>query len=438
MNSVQSGVTDTAATKIRFTRAGSAYEHPAFAAEQLAAQIIDQLGSEPDLVALFIGGPLVRSARIITQIVRERTSARRLIGVTAGGVITGSTELENRAGVAALAGRLPGVTITPLRNEDLLAVHDAGEAEGRDAATILRERAAPDADLAATFLLVDPFSVPINGMIPTLSRAHLSPDPGLPDAVLFGGVASGATAPGGNTLILDDHTTNEGIVGVSLSGPVRCDMAVSQGCRPIGENLIVTRSKGNLLFELGGRPALDAIRNIVGDLDESDRRLLAGGLFIGRVIDEYKDHFGRGDYLIRNVLGAEEGSGGVAVADIIPPGRTVRLHLRDAATAHEDLALLLDAQALHGPPAGAILITCNGRGERFFGRQNHDAVAIQRAFLPAEPGPDAAKIGRQIDRDGATIPLAGFFAAGEIGPVGRESFLHGYTACLACFRDPGT
>jgi small ligand-binding sensory domain FIST len=411
---------------MRFAAALSAFEHPGFAAEQVSAQLLDSLGPEPDLLFLFVSGPIVQNAGLIAEIVRRNTRARCLLGTTAAGVIGGATELESRSAVSALAGRLPGVTLRPLRNRDFSEVREA-QGGGPDR---FREIAAPEGDLAATCVLVDPFSVPLNALVPALSRAHH--DAG--GAVLFGGVASGASNPGGNTMLVDGEAYTEGIVGVAIAGPVRCDMAVSQGCRPIGSNLVVTRSKGNLILELGGRPALEVVREAVGGLTEADRRLLAGGLFLGRVVDEYKDHFGRGDYLIRNVLGADEQSSAVAVADLIPPGRTVRLHLRDAATAHEDLALLLDAQSLHGPPEGALLVTCNGRGERFFGKQNHDAVAIQRAFMPAQAGPESAKPGRSIGPADHAVPLAGFFAAGEIGPIGRESFLHGYTACLACFR----
>ncbi len=414
-------------TKITFAQALSAYEHPAFAAEQVVSQITDQIGPRPDLVTLFIGGPLAKNARTIAQTVRDNTSAKCILAVTAAGVLGGVLEFENRAGVSALAARLPGVTVTPLTNDDFNAIADAKE----DAPAALAQRAP---DPAALFVVADPFSVPLNGVIPTIGRA-LHNSRSAPPA-LFGGVASAAEKPGQNTIVLDDHADNQGIYGVALSGPIRCDLTVSQGCRPVGENIVVTKARGNLLLELAGRPALEVLRSQIATLSEKDRKLLAGGLFIGRVIDEYKQHLGRGDYLIRNVLGADEQSGGVAVADIIPPGRTVRLHLRDADTAREDLALLLDAQTIHGPPEGAILVTCAARGERFFGKQNLDTVAIQRAFLPAEAGHEAAKSGESIDPLRFGIPLAGFFASGEIGPVGNHTFVHGYTACLACFRNP--
>ena len=121
--------------------------------------------------------------------------------------------------------------------------------------------------------------------------------------------------------------------------------------------------------------------------------------------------------------------------DLIRVGQTVCFHIRDAQTAEEDLELLLDAQQLHGPPAGVLLITCTGRGRNLFDHRDHDARAIQRAFVEAEPGAEQAKYGRVLNAGRPGIPLAGFFAAGEIGPVGDASYLHGHSACAVMFRE---
>jgi small ligand-binding sensory domain FIST len=147
---------------------------------------------------------------------------------------------------------------------------------------------------------------------------------------------------------------------------------------------------------------------------DDDRRLMEGGLLIGRVISEYKDRFGRGDFLIRNIVGADEQQGFIAIADLVRVGQTVQFHVRDARAAEEDLRLLLEAQRLHGPAAGAVLCTCNGRGSNMFPRPNVESALISDALGHA--------------------PMAGFFAAGEIGPVGAENFLHGFTSSLAVFR----
>jgi len=96
-------------------------------------------------------------------------------------------------------------------------------------------------------------------------------------------------------------------------------------------------------------------------------------------------------------------------------GQTLRLQVRDAAAAHEDLmeALGREAAALGRPPAGALLFTCNGRGSGMFGTPDHDARAVDEAFSHA--------------------PTGGFFCAGEFGPVGGRNFVHGFTATVAVF-----
>jgi small ligand-binding sensory domain FIST len=258
---------------------------------------------------------------------------------------------------------------------------------------------------------------------------------------ILGGMASAGTAHGSNALVLNDRVSRHGLVGVSLKGPVRVDTIVSQGCRAIGPTLVITACQRNVILKLGGRPALEVVREMVESLPDDDKKLLERGLFLGRVVNEYKDRFGRDDFLIRNVVGVEESQGAIATNDMMRVGTTVRFHLRDAATADQDLAMLLDAQKLREPPLGGLLITCNGRGERFFDRPHHDASSIVRAFAPPDPGEELAKGGTPLEPmlpGGAggpgALPLAGFFAGGEIGPVGGDSYVHGFTACLALFR----
>lgn len=416
---------------LQFTHALSNHADPASAARHIAEQLDAVFEAPPDLLIIHASGDHAYALGDLTTMLVHETEARHTIGCSAAGVIAGAVELENRRGVAVLAARLPETTLTPLASAQLEAILSQDDPASALASALPKARRH-----AATLMFADPFTTPITGLIGQLSQAHRPARPQDHDTapVLLGGIASSAEAPGGNTLVLDGEATHEGAVALALSGGIVCDIAVSQGCRPIGPDMRVTRAKGNLILGLNDRPALEAVRRVVHSVSESDRKLLAGGLFLGRAIHENKAHLGRGDYLIRNVVGADEDSGGVAVAEIVPEGSTVRLHFRDATTATEDLELLLDAQQLYGTPAGALLVTCNGRGERFFGKQNKDAVTVQRAFLPAESGSEAAKAGRPISPPDAPVPLAGFFAAGEIGPIGGQAFLHGYTACLACFR----
>lgn len=401
-----------------------------------AVELSDRLVMErpSDLVLVFATPEHAGRMGTVQDTLRARTGARHVVGVTGAGVMAGASEREGSPGLAGIAMRLPGVRLRPYWI-DVPSSSDAPEAR----AASLGEQIGAGDDLRASFFFADPFSVPLVNLVPDLSaaRTHRVDAGGGSEAVgvILGGMASAGTQAGANTLVCDGEVRGSGAMGVSLSGPVRVDAVVSQGCRPFGARMVITKARGNLILELGGRPAVEAIREAVRGLSEADRQLLGGSLLVGRVIDDTKRHLGRGDYLVRVVLGADEQSGAVAIADLVRAGQTVRLHLHDARTAREDLALLLDGQRLHGRPSGALVFSCNSRGAKFFGQGGHDARAICHAFEPAMDGPRAAKSGQEVD-PGSGIPLAGFFAGGEIGPIGDQIFHHGHTAAVALIRDP--
>jgi small ligand-binding sensory domain FIST len=228
-------------------------------------------------------------------------------------------------------------------------------------------------------------------------------------------MASAGRSVGENIVLRNDRAYRSGMVGVSFSGPVSVQTVVSQGCRPIGRPMVITKSHDNVIEQLGGKPALDVLRQMVGELDDEDKRHLSNGLFLGRAISEYREAWGRGDFLVRNVIGVDEKSGAVGIADYVRPGQTVQFHARDAQTAGEDLTLMLETQKSGPAPAGGLLFSCNGRGSRLFDQPSHDLSAAN-SHMPA-------------------TPIAGFFAAGELGPVGGKNFVHGHTASFALFND---
>ncbi|MGZ4295265.1 MAG: FIST C-terminal domain-containing protein, partial [Solirubrobacteraceae bacterium] len=185
---------------------------------------------------------------------------------------------------------------------------------------------------------------------------------------------------------------------------------------PLGREMTVTAAESNVIYELAGRPAVQAIEEAVAELPLDERALVAAGLLIGVVIDGGKPEYEQGDFLVRGVTGADPETGAISVGAVVTPGEVVRLHARDARSAHDDLQreLRLRAAAIGGErPAGALLFSCNGRGRSMFGARDHDASLVQDELRAP--------------------PSAGFFAAGEIGPVGGRSFLHGFTATLAVF-----
>ncbi|MDX2116510.1 MAG: FIST N-terminal domain-containing protein, partial [Planctomycetota bacterium] len=367
-----------------------------------------------DLALVFVSGDHAAHLPEAAAAVRSALEPGTLMGLTAEGVLAGETEIERAPAVAIFLASLPGTSVHPFLYRDLPHVKDGDEDALRETARVIGARR----DLRATLFFADPFSVPASAAVATMGDVRKVVE-GLRRAPVLGGMASGSAKPGGNTLVLNDQIMRAGGIGLAIRGDIEIDALVSQGCRPIGKPVVITGAQRNIIKTLGGQKALDALRDIISELDPADRELLPNGVMMGRVIDEYKPRFGRGDFLIRGVLGVDNTSGAIAVADLVRPGQTVQFHLRDARTATEDLELLLAAQQLQHPAAGALVFTCNGRGSRLFG----------------EPGHDAGRIARSLAHEnGKPLPIAGFFAAGEIGPVGDDSFLHGHTASAALFR----
>jgi len=233
---------------------------------------------------------------------------------------------------------------------------------------------------------------------------------------LVGGLASAASGAGGNVLMMDGDVYQEGLIGICLTGNVRVETIVSQGCRPIGETYIVTKAQRNIIYELAGRPFYQVMEEMLKKCTEHDRNLAREAIFIGIAMNEYRDEFKRGDFLIRGVLGVEPKSGAGVVGDHMHVGQTVQFQLRDAKTAHEDLHELLKlykAQQQAIPAQGALVFSCNGRGINLFKEPDHDIKIIRYHLGP--------------------LPAAGFFCAGEFGPVSGINFLHGFTNSIAVF-----
>ena len=204
---------------------------------------------------------------------------------------------------------------------------------------------------------------------------------------------------------------SSGAVGASIGHGVDVGTVVSQGCQPICRPYVVTPAEGNVVQELGGEPALERLIHMANSgMPEQDVALINHGLHVGQVIDEHKLEFERGDFLVRNVVGADQEGGAIAVNDVVEVGTTVQFHVRDATTADEDLRQLLSRRDADG----ALLFTCNGRGVRLFGMPDHDAAVMN---------------------DSVGAPTGGFFAAGEFGPVGGRNFVHGFTASVALLRE---
>ena len=400
-------------TAIRFASAVSAVESTGAALDELIDTLQQQLTQPVDLVVVFATAEHREGFEQIRDRLRAAFSPQTLIGCSAQGVVGVQRELEEGPAISVLAGALPGARLTPFR-ADRPDWHEllASPTQLREA---LQGVDAPEHEPEETrgvVLLADPFTTPLVKLLPAMDEA-------LPGAAVVGGIASAAGEAGENRLIVDDAILTEGAVGVSITGDVDVQTTVSQGCRPVGKPMIITRAKRHIVQELGGRNALEALQAMVQELEDEDQQLIQdNGLLVGRVIDEYKQRFGRGDFVVRGLIGVDEEQGYLAIGDPqVRVGQTVQFHVRDEQTALEDLSMMLDAQKVHGPGAGALLFTCNGRGTNLFDEPGTDVTAIHKALGP--------------------MPLAGFFAAGELGPLGPrlESYVHGHTASLIVFRN---
>jgi small ligand-binding sensory domain FIST len=353
-------------------------------------------GASCDLAFVFVSSDHLAEAGAAAAAARSELRAARLVGCVAGGVLGGRRELEEGPGVAVWAASLPGAAIELFHAEGV---------ETPEGVAVTGFPQLDDPSLVA--LLVDPFSFPGGPFLEGLNQEY----PGLP---VVGGLAAGGHRPGLQALLLDGEVHRGGAVGAVVSGAgVRT--VVSQGCLPVGHDLVITRGEGNVIYELAGRPAVERLREQVDALDELARRKALRGLLVGLVIDENRPDYERGDYLIRGILGGDEESGALVVGETVRPGQTLRFHIRDGASSRTDLREAL-ATALEGTrPAGALVFTCSGRGISMFGEADHDAALV------------ADTLG------GGGV--AGFFCGGEIGPVGGRAFMHGFTATLAVFLD---
>ena len=383
-------------------------EQPALddAIAECAAAIKTSVEDETlDMAIVFISPHYEDSYEQVAGLMAENLGARHVFGCSGGGVIGNGQEVEQRAGVSITAAVLPNVDIKPFH----LQVHrlpdlDAGPDKWETMIGV-------PADRDPHFVMVaDPYSFPVQDLLMGMDYAF-------PRATKIGGLASGASRQGGNALFLDEQVLRTGAIGLALYGNITVDTVVAQGCRPIGQPMRISKSDRNMLLELDGKPPMDIIRTMFQELPERDRELLGHSLFLGVVMDELIENPVQGDFLIRNVVGTDSTTGGLAIGEMLKEGQLVQFHLRDAETSADDLQAVLSRYAdenRENEIPGALLFSCLGRGKFLYGRPNHDTDIFRE------------KLG--------AVPLGGFFCNGEIGPVSGTTFLHGYTSSFGLFR----
>lgn len=372
--------------------------------DDLLRDLTVDAGDDYDWAVVFFSGRPTENILPVLDSIRKRCGVRRLLACSASGVIGQGQEMEVSPSTSLFLASCPGTKVIPfyLDQPRLMALEQPADWHQFFGIQAV--------DSPIFMALADPFSLDVNRFVAGINQAYS----GCP---LVGGLCSAAAEAGGNLLCLDGETWREGCVGLALAGgDLKVEILVSQGCRPVGEHYIITAAQRNVIQALAGQPFLQIVRQVFESASAQDRTLIQQALFVGLAMDEYKYPYERGDFLIRGVLGIDETTGAGVIGDVVRSGQTIQLQVRDAKTAEEDLlAILQHYRDLPGPqPQGALLFSCNGRGQDLFGCPHHDVTLI-RKFL-------------------GSFPISGFFCGGELGPVGGRNFIHGFTDCLVLFH----
>ncbi len=372
--------------------------------QQWAENLRRRLRRAPiSLGLVFMTPKLFPYASQVLEVLRVHGQIPLLAGCSSQSLIFDGVEVEQNAGMAAALYCLPGA--------DLKGVHftQSQVEEVSGPGYWLLETGVKPGQTNGWLVFIDPFHLDSESWLRTWNEAY-APAP------VIGGLAGGESTEQLTQVYLNGEVFKEGGVAVSFGGDVNLVGVTSQGCTPIGQTWTLTSVERNIIHQIGNRPAYEVLAETFNTLSAEEQRTARGNLFIGLAINEYREEFHRGDFLVRNLLAADPRSGAIAVGALPRAGQSMQFQRRSASAATQDLGELLTqaGQRLGDTPIyGGCLCSCNGRGVGLFGRPNHDARMVQERFGPTG--------------------MAGFFCNGEIGPVGERSFLHGYTASLALF-----
>lgn len=394
---------------MRFTSGLSDAANARTAVDVVCQQVVEQLQGLPCHLAFVFASTSYRTSwsSLVAQIAQQ-LKPQVLIGCSGSGIIGADQELEWVPAISLVAAHLPDVRLFPF-----VVAPDEIELSTPGGFWVDKIGVAPDAK-PVFVVCADPYTCDAAKLVNELNETYRA-------RPIIGGLVSGGNARGEHFIVMDTEVYREGAVGVAMTGNVTMEAIVSQGCRPVGRPYVITKAEDTVIWQLGGRQAVEVLHEVLSTLSPPDRELAQrGSIFVGLVIDEMRQNFSAGDFLVRNIVGLDPQAGALAIAEHVEVGQTIQFHLRDASTSRDELRRLLaqrDRSAQGPPPAGALFFNCAGRGKSLYGTPHHDVKTIQTVT--------------------GKLPLGGFFCNGEIGPIGGMNFLHGYTASLALFSPLG-
>jgi small ligand-binding sensory domain FIST len=217
-------------------------------------------------------------------------------------------------------------------------------------------------------------------------------------------LVGGLTSSRGKAVQVSDSVDEGGLSGVLFAPDQPAITGLTQGCTPIGPRHRVTEGEDNIIKKIDDRDAVDVLREDVGELLSRDLRRIGGYIYVSFPIAASDT----GDYLVRNLIGVDLSRGWIQVGELVSPGMALSFCRRDNDSALKDLKRMLSdvSRRAEAPPKAALYFSCIARGQHLFGPQSEEVKEIKAQF--------------------GDIPLAGFFANGEIS----NNRLYGYTGVL--------
>ena len=359
--------------------------------QSVADQCLKNLGTEASSANfgfLYVTDALAPYLNNLFEELRTQTGVEDWIGTVGAAICYTGLEIYDEPAAAIMLTTLP---------QDSYRLLPAGM---EAMTTMLTDNKNWIAEHAVHFGIVhgDPRNTHIAQIIDSLS-AEL--DPGF----LVGGLTSASDSHYQQQIA--GQIYEDGLSGVLLSARVAVISGLTQGCTPLDARHTITRSEGNILAEIDGRPALDVFKEDIGEILAKDLKRVSGYIFAGLPVPGSDT----GDYLVRNLIGIDPGEKLLAIGDNLEDDVPIMFCRRDGDTARDDMLRMLNdlKKRAGGKIKGGVYYTCLGRGRNQFGDDSEELKMIREQL--------------------GDFPLVGFFANGEIS----HNRLYGYTGVLTLF-----
>ncbi len=357
-----------------------------------------RLGGRPDLAIVFVSSDYLSHLEELIEILQIDGHAAAIVGASAEGLYGVGVEHENASGISMLFMRFPDTSID-------IQLGPADSGASFQSAPTLDGEVPPGGRL----ILGNPLHTDLSDQLKQFNTS-------LPKLPVVGGLIRGGPSPDDLFLFTELGPTVEASISIQFTGGVKLLPIVSQGCRPIGDPLVVTGASRNQILTMGRKEALSVLEETFDRLAEQERNDAVGNVFAGLAITETVDDFATGHFVIRHIVSADLAEGRLMLDSPARIGQTMQFQLRESGAA--TAALISEcrrAKATGADPIGALFFGGYGRGRCLFGEANHDVSTFHDEF--------------------GEVPLSGIFTNGEIGPVAGRNFRHDHSLCCALFLD---